>query len=119
MAEDNEKVKFIKNTIGSREKYHEIITKYTFTDSEKDILLQATANIMHSNIDKLLIYEAYELLVPKIQDSSLDKKIPTEANDTKIEKRSFREDFAIIFILIIIGVIIANVRIENNRQSRS
>ena len=75
MDKDNEKVQFVEEILSTREAYHEIITKYSFTDSEKDILLQATANIMHSNIDKLLIYEAYEILAPKIQDDIATPKI--------------------------------------------
>jgi len=90
MLENNKKIEFVKDTLGTRQAYHEIITKYGFTDSEKSILLQATANIMHSNIDKLLMYEAYEILNSTIQNKiatlkKKDKTSPSKKINSKIK----------------------------------
>ncbi len=70
MIEANEKIQFIKDTLSTRQDYHKIISNHSFTSSEKDILLQATVNIMHSSPDKFLIYEAYEILAAKSLEES-------------------------------------------------
>ncbi len=74
MFEHNEKIQFIKDTLGTREKYHEIITNHSFTNFEKDILLQASVNIKSSNIDESLINVAYDILISKsIQNNTQEK----------------------------------------------
>ena len=65
MFKYNEKIQLIKDTIGTRQKYHEIITNHDFTDLEKDILLQASANVKHTTVDQKLINEAYNILLLK------------------------------------------------------
>lgn len=65
MVDYSEKVQLIKDTIGSRQKYHKVIANHDFTDSEKDILLQASANAKHSKVDQELINQAYNILLLK------------------------------------------------------
>ena len=134
MDKDNEKVQFVEEILSTREAYHAIITKYSFTDSEKDILLQATANIMHLNIDKLLIYEAYEILVSKIQDDSLDIKIescekvsPSNQNikiktykkKEKIKYVPFWKQDGIILLLIGVAIVVSIFLTYTNNQEEN
>ena len=65
MFESDEKIQSIKDVLSTRKNYHNIITNHDFTDSEKDILLRASANINHSKVDKLLINQAYDILISK------------------------------------------------------
>ena len=108
MIEDNKKIEFVKDTIGTQEKYNTFIVDYGFsnlTNSEKDILLQASVNVHEYEIDESLIFKAFNILVSlklkntsslneidiienieKTLASKKNKKIPIYVSDSKIEK---------------------------------
>ncbi len=123
MIKGDEKIDFIKNTLGSQEKYLDIISKYKFTNDEKDILLQATANIMHPNIDKLLIYEAYEILASKIEASN--KVLPTKKNTYTTVSKEKKEKTSIwtwIVLFLFIGYFFGEIGkkdVENSYENSS
>ncbi len=90
MFEHNKKIQFIKDKLGTREKYHEIITNHSFTNDEKDILLQASVNISKSKRDETLINKAYNILISKsIRETTANK--------------NFNMDFSLLKYLLIGG----------------
>ncbi len=74
---NNKKEVFVKDVLGSRKKYHEIINDHSFTDNEKDILLQASVNIHKSKTNKILIDKAYDILISKSIESTIKNKSST------------------------------------------
>ncbi len=74
MFENDKKIQFVKDTLGSRQDYHEIIANHSFTNPEKDILLQASVNIHRAKINKSLMDEAYNILVSKSIRSTTKNK---------------------------------------------
>ena len=93
MFENDKKIQFVKDTLASRQNYHELLLNHSFTDSEKDILLQATVNIMHSSPDKFLIYEAYEILAAKsFKESTKDTTNQTTIIDSYKPENKLNEN---------------------------
>ncbi len=88
MFEDNEKIEFIRDALGTRYSYHELILNNSFTNSEKDILLRASASVRSSNQDKLLISEAYDIIAAKSFDGFSQSDISKNEEHTKQKKQS-------------------------------
>lgn len=61
----DKKFLFIKTQLGSRQDYSTTIKQGSFTNSEIDILLQASATVNGSQPNKELIYKAYNILHSK------------------------------------------------------
>ncbi len=94
MSTDNKIIQFVKDALGTRKKYHDLISSHDFTDFEKDILLQASANINNSNIDTSLLNAAYNILISKsIQDNT--------------PKKNYMVDLSLLKYLLIIGFLFA------------
>ena len=122
MIEDNQKIEFVKDIIGTRNKYDTFIVDQSFanlTNSEKDILLQASVSIREYEINKLIILQAFDILVslklkstPSLNKLDLienikkdlaskrNKEVPKYESDAKIEKANI-----IITNLVIGGII--------------
>lgn len=84
--------KFIKTQLGSRQDYSNAIKQGGFTSSEIEILLQASASINNPEPDKKLIYKAYDLLhsknLYKENNSSVKPSLtkPKSINDNRLMK---------------------------------
>lgn len=65
-----DKLNYLKDKIGTRQQYHDLIHSYSFDTDEKNILLQATAQINRSDPDMTLIKQAYTILSEKLQSQT-------------------------------------------------
>ncbi len=102
MFENDKKIQFVKDTLGTRQKYHEVITYHDFSDSEKNILLQAVANIHHNEIDESLIFNAYDILVSKSIENTFGRKKSTK-------KSPLLKYFLIIgFVIVVFYILTPN-----------
>ena len=90
MNVETEEIKLIKDIIGTREDYHELLQYNSFTDSEKEILLNASVNAYNTNPNKPLIDKAYNILVRKLFIESEQFESPSKTNANS-KKKSTRE----------------------------
>ncbi len=86
MIESDKKIEYVKNALRSSQAYDKIIDAHNFTESQKDLLLQAVENLSllgTDNRDELLLQEAYAILASKehIDISTIDT---TLHNDTPL-----------------------------------
>lgn len=92
MDADIEKIELIIDIIGTRKNYHELLQHNSFTDSEKEILLNASVNAHNSNPNKLLIENAYNILVTKSLIESKQFDSPSKTNKQKDTKERKQKD---------------------------
>jgi len=73
----------VTETIGSREKYINIVKEHIFSKEEKDTLLQASITVLKKEPNQEIIRDAYDIL--------LDSGAIVEPSDYKLEKENIDE----------------------------
>lgn len=100
---ETDTISYLKDKIGTREKYHNILQNNTFNKTEKDILLQASVNVKKDTPNNELIEEAYNLLsekqpkqpkesILKPQEMDIEKGIQFSLADEILKLKSLKDD---------------------------
>lgn len=102
---ETDKIDYLQNKIGTREKLHQIIASHNFNKKEKDILIQVSVAIKKENVNEDLVEQAYKLLsgnhsknsLPSAKDS-LKKDMPKVAdNEQTTDSQKIHEEQTISF----------------------
>ncbi len=81
----NEKLKTIKDLLGSREEYFETIEMLELRGNEKDIFIRALIEVNKKNPNLNIINEAYEILVEKSGDREDDNNKGSKIDDNILQ----------------------------------
>ncbi len=86
MAHETDKISYLLDKIGTREKYHTILQNNTFNKIEKDILLQASVNIKNDYPKNTLVERAYNILSVKKSEQTTTPTNKPKENTIKPQK---------------------------------